>query len=305
MKLAAAFTSLRAGSATAPRLPMRLPSPGVGGSLRHAFKIAAVVMLAVCGCDSDPIGADTNGRIRGTVTDNAGAAVANAEVAVTVTAPESTPLIYVLRNDLGLRGPRFGCGLAQCGACTVIIDGIAMRSCIVTAEQASGEDVDGQPVLLPMQTGAIQGFEYINPSDDFFDFFQDEVDDGLHHDRPGHAVPLGGLEAILPCGLSGCFIKAVAHGLQDRDVGDRSIRLDSNTHLDLRGETLASSLGRILWSGGLQEAWWSGECWRGRWRLVFLFDPSSVLRVQGAERRLREPQADKNAHEQPHGHIDP
>ena len=51
----------------------------------------------------------------------------------------STPLLYVLRNDLGLRGPRFGCGLAQCGACTVIIDGVAMRSCIVPAAQASGE----------------------------------------------------------------------------------------------------------------------------------------------------------------------
>jgi aerobic-type carbon monoxide dehydrogenase small subunit (CoxS/CutS family) len=52
---------------------------------------------------------------------------------------ESAPLLYVLRNDLGLRGPRFGCGLAQCGACTVIIDGIAMRSCVVPAAQARGE----------------------------------------------------------------------------------------------------------------------------------------------------------------------
>src|SRR5438552_6379269 len=41
----------------------------------------------------------------------------------------STPLLYILRNDLGLRGPRFGCGLGQCGACTVIIDGAAVRSC--------------------------------------------------------------------------------------------------------------------------------------------------------------------------------
>jgi nicotinate dehydrogenase subunit A len=40
------------------------------------------------------------------------------------------PLLYALRNDLALRGPRFGCGLAQCGACTVHIDGKAMRSCI-------------------------------------------------------------------------------------------------------------------------------------------------------------------------------
>ena len=41
-----------------------------------------------------------------------------------------TPLLYVLRNELGLNGPRFGCGLAQCGACTVLIDGKAVRSCV-------------------------------------------------------------------------------------------------------------------------------------------------------------------------------
>lgn len=40
------------------------------------------------------------------------------------------PLLYVLRDDLGLHGPRFGCGLGQCGACTVHIDGVAVRSCI-------------------------------------------------------------------------------------------------------------------------------------------------------------------------------
>ena len=45
-------------------------------------------------------------------------------------AEPETPLLYVLRNDLDLRGPRFGCGLGQCGACTVIIDGNATRSCI-------------------------------------------------------------------------------------------------------------------------------------------------------------------------------
>ena len=52
---------------------------------------------------------------------------------------ESTPLLYVLRIDLGLRGPRFGCGLAQCGACTVIIDGVATRSCIMPVSAVSGE----------------------------------------------------------------------------------------------------------------------------------------------------------------------
>jgi aerobic-type carbon monoxide dehydrogenase small subunit (CoxS/CutS family) len=51
----------------------------------------------------------------------------------------STPLLYVLRNDLGLRGPRFGCGLGQCGSCTVIIDGAAVRSCLLPASAVTGE----------------------------------------------------------------------------------------------------------------------------------------------------------------------
>jgi nicotinate dehydrogenase subunit A len=46
-----------------------------------------------------------------------------------VAAAPDTPLLYVLRNELGLRGPKFGCGLAQCGACTVHVDGKAVRSC--------------------------------------------------------------------------------------------------------------------------------------------------------------------------------
>ena len=56
----------------------------------------------------------------------------------TVDIDPSTPLLYVLRNDLGLRGPRFGCGLGQCGACTVIIDGQATRSCVTPASSVGG-----------------------------------------------------------------------------------------------------------------------------------------------------------------------
>jgi nicotinate dehydrogenase subunit A len=48
----------------------------------------------------------------------------------TVAADPDTPLLYVLRNDLGLNGAKFGCGLAQCGACTVLIGGRAVRSCV-------------------------------------------------------------------------------------------------------------------------------------------------------------------------------
>ena len=46
-------------------------------------------------------------------------------------AAPDTPLLYVLRNDLGLNGPKFGCGLGECGTCTVIIDGVAARSCVI------------------------------------------------------------------------------------------------------------------------------------------------------------------------------
>src|ERR1700752_5083243 len=50
-----------------------------------------------------------------------------------------TPLLYILRNDLGLRGPRFGCGLGQCGACAVIVNGVAVRSCVTACSSVRGE----------------------------------------------------------------------------------------------------------------------------------------------------------------------
>ena len=53
----------------------------------------------------------------------------------------TTPLLYVLRNDLELKGPRFGCGLAQCGSCSVIMDGDAIRSCITPVSAAQNRRV--------------------------------------------------------------------------------------------------------------------------------------------------------------------
>ena len=64
----------------------------------------------------------------------------------TVEADEDMPLLYALRNDLGLNNPHFGCGLAQCGACTVHLDGQPIRSCI-TPLSAVG---DGKIVTLAM-----------------------------------------------------------------------------------------------------------------------------------------------------------
>jgi nicotinate dehydrogenase subunit A len=52
-----------------------------------------------------------------------------------------TPLLYVLRNSLELKGPRFGCGIAQCGACTVIINGNAVRSCVIPASSVQGQNI--------------------------------------------------------------------------------------------------------------------------------------------------------------------
>ena len=57
----------------------------------------------------------------------------------TVDIDPATPLLYILRNDLGLEGPRFGCGLGQCGACTVIIGGAAVRSCVTPCSTVKSE----------------------------------------------------------------------------------------------------------------------------------------------------------------------
>jgi nicotinate dehydrogenase subunit A len=59
----------------------------------------------------------------------------------TVDAEPDTPLLYILRNDLQLNGPKFGCGLAQCGACTVIVRGAAVRACVLPAGSVQGVEV--------------------------------------------------------------------------------------------------------------------------------------------------------------------
>jgi nicotinate dehydrogenase subunit A len=56
-------------------------------------------------------------------------------------ADPAMPLLYVLRNDLGLHGPRFGCGLGQCGACTVHLDGSAVRSCVLPIASVAGRSI--------------------------------------------------------------------------------------------------------------------------------------------------------------------
>ena len=58
-----------------------------------------------------------------------------------VDAAPDTALLYVLRNDLALNGPKYGCGLGECGACAVLIDGVAARSCVIPIEGCVGREV--------------------------------------------------------------------------------------------------------------------------------------------------------------------
>jgi aerobic-type carbon monoxide dehydrogenase small subunit (CoxS/CutS family) len=79
----------------------------------------------------------------------------------TVNVEPSTPLLYVLRNDLDLHGPKFGCGLGQCGACTVIINGVATRSCVtpvstVRSEVTTLEGLSTGGKLHPIQQAWIE-----------------------------------------------------------------------------------------------------------------------------------------------------
>jgi len=71
-----------------------------------------------------------------------------------VAASPDTPLLYVLTNELQLHGPRFGCGLAQCGSCSVLADGVEIRSCVTPVARVAGKAVttlEGLPMLYAEQ----------------------------------------------------------------------------------------------------------------------------------------------------------
>jgi isoquinoline 1-oxidoreductase alpha subunit len=73
-----------------------------------------------------------------------------------VQAPNDTPLLYVLKNELEITSPQFGCGLAQCGACSILLDGKEVRSCITTVAAANGKEIttlEGLPARWAKQRG--------------------------------------------------------------------------------------------------------------------------------------------------------
>jgi nicotinate dehydrogenase subunit A len=69
------------------------------------------------------------------------ALVVNGQARTLPACAAATSLLHVLRNDLSLNGPKYGCGLGQCGACTVLVDGMAARACVIPAQGAAGREV--------------------------------------------------------------------------------------------------------------------------------------------------------------------
>src|ERR1700727_2218967 len=72
----------------------------------------------------------------------------------TISAAPDTPLLYVLSNELLLQGPRFGCGLAQCGSCSVLVNGVEIRSCVTPVSAVQGKSVttlEGLPARYAAQ----------------------------------------------------------------------------------------------------------------------------------------------------------
>lgn len=130
----------------------------------------------------------------------------------TVRAEPDTPLLYVLTNDLELRGPRFGCGLAQCGSCSVLIDGVERRSCvtaIAAAEDAEITTLEGLPEWFAAKRG-------LSAAPDM------------------HPVQQAMLDEQAPqCGYcyNGMIVKAAELLEQNEDPSDAEIRAAMNGHL--------------------------------------------------------------------------
>src|ERR1700732_1655512 len=83
-----------------------------------------------------------------------------------VSASLDTPLLYVLHNELHLHGPRFGCGLAQCGACSVLLDGKEIRSCVTPVAAVSGKSIttlEGLPALWAAARGTAAAAPAVHP----------------------------------------------------------------------------------------------------------------------------------------------
>ena len=130
----------------------------------------------------------------------------------TISAEPDTPLLYILSNELELKGPRFGCGLAQCGSCSVLVDGVERRSCVTPVSSVEGKQIttlEGLPDWYAAQRKLSRA-------------------PALH---PVQQALLD--EQALQCGYcyNGMIIKAAELLAQNDDPSDSEIRAAMNGHL--------------------------------------------------------------------------
>lgn len=120
------------GPAEAPAAPA---TPAPGRSRRALLGAGAVAVAAVAAGGAGLLWEQSH---RGSA--NGSSITVNGKSRQVAAAP-ATPLLYVLRNEIGLSGPRFGCGLSQCGACTVHLDGKPVRSCVTPVSSVDGRAI--------------------------------------------------------------------------------------------------------------------------------------------------------------------
>jgi nicotinate dehydrogenase subunit A len=137
-----------------------------------------------------------------------------------VPAEPDTPLLYVLRNDLELNGAKFGCGLAQCGACAVLVDGVATRSCVTPvgrvgeAEVTTVEGLGSGDRLHPLQRAFIdeQAAQCGYCTSGMIVAAKDLLD---RNPRPSEAQVRAGLDGHLcRCGTHNRIVRAVLRAAQ-------------------------------------------------------------------------------------------
>ena len=138
-----------------------------------------------------------------------------------------TPLLEVLRNDLELNGPKFGCGLAQCGACAVLLDGNSLRSCVLPVQSVAGKEIttleglgtESRPHALQAAFIELQALQcgycasgIITTAAAFLEESPSPTDDEIKQALSGH---------LCRCGAQPRMVKAVARAA-GRMRGDKS-----------------------------------------------------------------------------------
>jgi len=146
---------------------------------------------------------------------------------VSIDVDPRTPLLEVLRNDLELNGPKFGCGLAQCGACAVLLDGTSLRSCVLPVQSVAGKEIttleglgtESRPHALQAAFIELQALQcgycasgIITTAAAFLEESPSPTDDEIKQALSGH---------LCRCGAQPRMVKAVARAA-GRMRGDKS-----------------------------------------------------------------------------------